>query len=78
MFPNIQAKKNENIQKTINSKDKPKPRIHIMTKEPLRKQVIVPMSNDNKVKLIKDPSTHIANINRVFKNIKSEVMVDFI
>ena len=49
-----------------------------MTKELLRKQVIVPMSNDNKVKLIKDPSTHIANINRVFKNIKSEVIVDFI
>ena len=49
-----------------------------MTKELLRKQVIVPMSNNNKVKLIKDPSTHIANINRVFKNIKSEVMVDFI
>jgi len=78
MFPNIQAKKIENIYKIINSKGKPKPRIHMMTKGLLRKQVIGTMSNDNRVKFMEDSSTHIANINRALKNIKSEVIVDFI
>ena len=48
------------------------------TKEPLRKQIIVPISNNNKMKFMKDSSTHIININRVLKNIKSKVIVDFI
>jgi len=77
-FPNLQAKKIENIQKIINGEGKLKPRIHIMTKGLLRKQVIILMSNDNKVKFMEDSSTHITNINRALKNIKSKVMVDFI
>jgi len=48
----------------------------MMTKGLLRKQVIVPMSNDNKAKFIEDSSAYI--INRVLKNIKSKVMADFI
>ena len=48
------------------------------TKDYSRKQVIVPMNNDNKTKFIKDSSNHITNINRVLKNIKSETMVDFV
>ena len=36
------------------------------------------MSNNNKTKFMETFSTHITNINRVLKNIKSEVMVDFI
>jgi len=77
-FSNLQAKKFEDIQKIINGEDKSKLRIHITTKEPLRKQVIVLMSNDNKVKFMEDSSTHIININRVLKNIKSKVMADFV
>jgi len=49
-----------------------------MTKELLRKQVIVPISNNNKVKFIKNSSAHIVNINRMLKNIKSEVIADFV
>jgi len=64
-FPNLQIKKIKNIQKIINSEGKPKPRIHMMTKGLLRKQVIIPMSNDNKAKFIEDFSAHITNINRV-------------
>jgi len=37
----------------------------MMTKGLLRKQVIIPMSNDNKAKFIEDFSAHITNINRV-------------
>jgi len=48
------------------------------TKGPSRKQVIVPMSNDNKISFMKDSSTHVTNLNRNLKNIKSEIIVDFI
>ena len=47
-------------------------------KESWRKQVIILMSNDNKVKFIEDFSTHIINITSVLKNIKSEVIADFV
>ena len=47
-------------------------------KEPLRKQIIVPMSNDNKLKFIEESSVYVTNINRALKNIKSEVMADFV
>jgi len=77
-FPNLQAKKIENIQKIINSEDKPKLRLHITTIEPSRKQVIVLMSNDNKTNFIMDLSAHIVNINKALKNIKSEVKADFV
>ena len=78
IFSNLQAKKIENIQKIINGKDKPKMRLHMMTKELSRKQVIIPISNDNKTKFMVDFSAHIVNINRVLKNIKLEVKADFI
>ena len=35
------------------------------------------MSNDNKTKFMMSSSEHITNLNRVLKNIKSEVMADF-
>jgi len=50
----------------------------MMTKELLRKQVIVPISNDNSKKFMADLSAYISNINKAFKNIKSEVKADFI
>ena len=42
----------------------------MITKEPSKKQVIVPMNNDNKTQFIKDSSAHITNINRALRNIK--------
>ena len=47
-------------------------------KGPLRKQVIIPMSNDNINKFMKDSSLYITNINQSLRNTKSEVLVDFI
>ena len=49
-----------------------------MTKELLRKQVIVPISNDNSKNFMANLSAYISNINKAFKNIKSEVKADFI
>jgi len=78
MFLNLQANKIENIQKIIKDNSKPKPRINITTKRPLRKYVIVSMNNNNKTKFMKKSSTHITNINRALKNIKLKVMANFI
>ena len=48
------------------------------TKGPSRKQVIIPMSNDNNNLFIKNSMFYIANINRLLRNAISEVAVDFI
>jgi len=48
------------------------------TKSPSRKQVIIPINNTNKKNFIEESSVHITNMNRAFKNIKTEVMVDFV
>ena len=47
-------------------------------KGPSRKHVIIPMSNDNNMKFMKNSSMHVANINRVLRNVKSKVLMDFI
>ena len=78
MFPNLQANKIESIQKIIRGKGKPKHKINMITKEPLRKQAIILMNNDNKVVFMKNSSTYVTNLNRNLKNIKLDIMVDFV
>ena len=48
------------------------------TKEPSCKQVIISMNNNSIIGFIKDLSTHVMNINRILKNIKSSTMANFI
>ena len=43
-----------------------------------RKQVIIPMNVENCVNFMKDSSSHVTNINRALKSIKSDVMADSI
>jgi len=50
----------------------------MITKGPSYKQVIVPMSIDNAKNFVKDSNIHIININRSVKNIKLDIMADFI
>lgn len=77
-FPKLQTNKIENIYKIINSDSKSKTKLNITTKDPSRKQVIILINNDNKAKFMKSFSSYITNLNRALKNIKSEVIVDFI
>ena len=78
-FPNLPNKKIDTIQKVVNSSnDKPKPRLNMTMKGPLHKQVIVPMNNELGKRFIKDSVSHITNINRALKSIKSNVCADFI
>jgi len=43
-----------------------------------RKHVIISMSSENNLKFMKNSSLYVANINKLLRNAKSEVLVDFI
>ena len=77
-FLKLQDKKIKIVQKIINRQDKLKPKLNMMTKGPSHKQVIISMNNNSTIGFIKDSSTHVININRILKNIKSSTMADFI
>ena len=55
-----------------------KPKIKMTTKEPLRKQVIVSMSQDNAKFIRTNVSFHINNINRHLKDANSKILANFI
>ena len=48
------------------------------TKDPSRKQVIIPMSSENNSIFMKNLALHVTNINKHLWNAKSEVLVDYI
>ena len=48
------------------------------TKGPSRKQVIIPIGGDNVISFMKNLSLHVANLNRILRNSKLEVLVDYI
>ena len=48
------------------------------TKGLSRKHVIILMSSGNITKFMKNSSLHVTNINRSLRNVKSEVLADFI
>ena len=77
-FLNISNKKIKNIYKMINDSGKVKPRINIKTKDPSCKQIIAFINNNSRAKFIVLSNLHITNLNRALKNIKSNVITDFI
>jgi len=77
-FPKLQVNKIDNIHKIINNLEKTKPKLNMMIKGSFRKQVIVLISIKNKNKFMESSSSHITNLNRILKSIKSEVMVNFV
>jgi len=78
VFLNLQNKKIKQVQRLISGNHRPKPCINMTTKGPSRKQVIIPMNTNNTRKYMKDASTHVININRALKSIKSNIIADFI
>ena len=48
------------------------------TKELSRKQIIVLINNNNRVRFVAKSSAHLSNINRVLKNLKSDVKAYFV
>jgi len=78
MFPSLSAQKVDQVKNIVNGQAKPKPRIKMTTKGPSRKQVIIPMSGENINSFMKSLSLHMANLNRLLRNAKSEVLTDYI
>ena len=78
MFPSFNAQKVDQVNNIVNGQAKPKPRIKMTTKGLFRKQVIIPMSGENINSFMKSSSLHVANLNRLLHNAKSEVLTDYI
>ena len=77
-FPFINAQKVDQVNNIINGQAKPKPCIKMTTKGSSRKQVIIPMSGENINSFMKSISLHVANMNRLLRNAKSDVLTDYI
>jgi len=50
----------------------------MMTKDPLRKQIIILMSTNNTERIMVQSNSYIANINRLLKEVKSKILADYI
>ena len=77
-FPALNAKKINQINNIVKGNPKPKPQIQMTTKDPSRKQIIVPMSKENNSNFMKNLALYMVNINRQLRNAKSEVLVNYI
>jgi len=79
VFPKLAPEKIikiHNIAQGISHKSCPK--LNMTTKGPSRKQVIIPMSQDNSNIVTSYANEHIFNINRLLKSMKLNVTADFI
>jgi len=60
------------------SEGQKKPRINMTIRGLSRKQVIIPIAKSNTELIVNSANLHIANINKCQKNMKSDVITDFI
>ena len=72
------SKKIKEVHKVINKLRKEKSRINMTSKRLLRRQVLVFISLSNLMKFMVLFCKHVVNINRALKDIKSDIMADFI
>jgi len=77
-FPALNANQINRVNNIVKGNSKPKPHIQMTMKDLSRKQIIVSMSSDNSNSFMKNSSTHVSNLNRLLRNTKIEVTVDFI
>jgi len=77
-FPSLSSKKIKKVHRTIKKLRKDKTKLNMIFKRPLRRQVIVPMSLTNISKSMVLFGKYMTNINKALKNIKSDIMTDFI
>ena len=74
----LSIKVNEIHKVMNNSTQKDKPKIKIITKSPSIKQIIIFMGTNNSERIIAQTNSYISNINRLLKDVKSEVFTDCI
>jgi len=77
-FLALNANQINRVNNIVKGNPKLKPHIQMTMKGPSRKQIIVPMNGNNSNSFMKNSSTHISNLNRLLRNAKTEIVVDFI
>lgn len=77
-FPNLLSREIEKLYKVVNNQKKIKPRINMMTKSLSCRQVIISIDFDNSTKILANSLVHIVNINSALRNIKSNIITNFI
>jgi len=58
--------------------NKKKPKLNMMAKDLLYKQIIIFIDSNNTKRVIAQSNVHVSNINRFLKDIKIEITIDFI
>jgi len=77
-FPKSSDKKIKEIYKMVHNSNISKLRLNMTTKGPLCKQIIVPIGNNNIKTFMSSLNDHVVNINQALKNVKSDIIIDFI
>ena len=77
-FPALNTNQIDRINNIVKENPKLKPHLQMTMKGSSRKQIIVPVSSDNSNFFMKNSSTYISNLNRLLRNAKTEIAVDFI
>jgi len=78
LFPTLNAKKIDQINNIVKGNPNLKHCIQMTMKGPSRKQIIGTMSIENNNTFMRNLATHVVNINRLLRNAKSKVLVDYI
>ena len=79
VFPKLLVGKVNKINNVINKpSQKSKLRLNMTIKGAFKKQIIISISINNMKRVIASFNIHVTNINRLLKNIKLEISIDFI
>jgi len=79
VFPSLSADEVGKMLKVKNSRvNNKKSKINMITREPLRKEVMIPMAKSNAELIVNSTHTYISNVNKCLKNSKSDIVADFI
>jgi len=78
-FPTLSANEVGKILKAKNSgRGMKKPKINMLTREQLRREVIISITKANAELIVNSAHIHISNVNECLKNSKSDTFTDFI
>jgi len=79
IFPKLSADKISEIYQVIsNLNQKNKPRLNMIIKGLLRKQIIVSIGSNNSKKVMIKANAYVSNINKILKGMKSKIFINFI
>ena len=79
IFPKLSADKISEVYQVIsNLNQKNKPRLNMIIKGLLRKQIIVSIGSNNSKKVIIKANAYVSNINKILKRMKSKIFINFI